>query len=96
MKLFMTNTQLQKVSSNLQKAFLKLKTSKQVFNFLRDLLTEDEIIEFSLRLEIATRLYKGQNYKEIEKSTGASSTTIARVAKFLKGEFGGYKNILKD
>lgn len=96
MKLFMTNTQLQKVSSNLQKAFLKLKTSKQVFNFLRDLLTEDEIIEFSLRLEIATRLYKWQNYKEIEKSTWASSTTIARVAKFLKGEFGGYKNILKD
>jgi len=91
----MDNIQLQKLSSNLQKSFLKLKTPKEVFNFLRDLLTQDEIIEFSLRLDIATRLYNWQNYKEIEQSTWASSTTIARVAKFLKGEFGGYKNILQ-
>ncbi len=92
----MENIELQKISFNLQKSFLKLKTPKQVFTFLRDLLTEAEIIEFSLRLEIATRLYKWQNYKEIEKFTWASSTTIARVAKFLNWEFGGYKNILKD
>ncbi len=91
----MDNTQLQKISSNLQKSFLKLKTTKQVFNFLRDLLTEDEIIEFSQRLDIATQLYQWQNYKEIEKSTWASSTTIARVAKFLKGELQWYKSILK-
>jgi uncharacterized protein YerC len=52
----MENIQLQKISSNLQKAFLKLETPKQVFNFLRDLLTQDEIIEFSQRLDIATRL----------------------------------------
>ncbi len=91
----MENLQLQKISSNLQKSFLKLKTTKQVFNFLRDLLTEDEIIEFSQRLDIASRLYNWHNYKEIEKETWASSTTIARVAKFLKGELEGYKSILK-
>lgn len=54
----MEHLDLQKKSLNLQKSFLKLKTPKQVFNFLRDLLTEDEILEFSQRLEIATRLYK--------------------------------------
>ncbi|MCF7835177.1 DNA-binding transcriptional regulator [Candidatus Gracilibacteria bacterium] len=91
----MEHLDLQKKSLNLQKSFLKLKTPKQVFNFLRDLLTEDEILEFSQRLEIATRLYKGQNYKEIENQTGTSSTTIARVAKFLKGDFGGYRKVLK-
>lgn len=91
----MENIELQKISFNLQKSFLKLKTIKQVFNFLRDLLTEDEIIEFSQRLDIAKKLYQWQNYKEIEKSTWASSTTIARVAKFLKGEFQWYKSILK-
>jgi uncharacterized protein YerC len=53
----MENSQLQKISSNLQKSFLKLKTPKQVFNFLRDLLTQDEIIELSLRLDIAKRLH---------------------------------------
>ncbi len=90
----MENLQLQKISSNLQKSFLKLKTPKQVFNFLRDLLTQDEIIELSLRLDIAKRLHNWQNYKEIEKITWASSTTIARVAKFLKGEFGGYNSVI--
>ncbi|MEI8253154.1 MAG: hypothetical protein WCG25_05410 [bacterium] len=54
----MENSQLQKISSNLQKSFLKLKNPKEVFSFLRDLLTSDEIIEFSLRLDIATRLHK--------------------------------------
>jgi len=91
----MENSQLQKISSNLQKSFLKLKNPKEVFSFLRDLLTSDEIIEFSLRLDIATRLHKWQHYKTIEQETWASSTTIARVAKFLKGEFGGYKKVLE-
>ncbi len=86
---------LQKLSFPLQKAFLKLTTQKQIFNFLRDLLTQDEIAEFSLRLDIASRLDKWQNYKKIEEQTWASSTTIARVAKFLNGSFGGYKSVLK-
>jgi len=91
----METTHLQKTSLDLQKAFLQLHTKHEVFAFLRDLLTEDEIVEFSLRLDIAKRLSQGENYKHIEQETGASSTTIARVAKFLKGEYGGYRKILK-
>ncbi len=86
----MDNHHLQEVSLDLQKAFLKLKTKHEAFSFLRDLLTEDEIVEFSLRLDIAKRLYVWENYKHIEKVTWASSTTIARVAKFLKGDNGWY------
>lgn len=91
----MENSELKNKSTDLQKAFLKLKSTNDVFSFLRDLLTQDEIIEFSLRLDIAKRLHQWQNYKEIEKETWASSTTIARVAKFLKGEFGGYQKVLE-
>jgi uncharacterized protein YerC len=54
----MENLELQKASENLQKSFLKLKTSSQMFAFMRDLLTEDEIVEFSLRLDIASRLHQ--------------------------------------
>ncbi|HMS91121.1 MAG TPA: YerC/YecD family TrpR-related protein [Candidatus Absconditabacterales bacterium] len=86
---------LQKVSEPLQKAFLQLTSKHEVFNFLRDLLTQEEIIELSQRLDIAYRLQKGEIYKKIEEETGASSTTIARVAKFLNGEFGGYRKALK-
>jgi len=60
---------LQKLSLDLQKAFLQLKTKHDVFSFLRDLLTEDEIVEFSLRLAIAQQLWQGHNYKQIEKET---------------------------
>ena len=91
----MDHHHLKKASAHLQKAFLKLKNVDDVFCFLKDLLTPDEILEFSLRLDIAHRLYDGQNYKEIEKDTWASSTTIARVAKALKWEFEWYKKVLK-
>ena len=91
----METAHLQKISLDLQKAFLQLKTKSDVFSFLRDLLTEDEIVEFSLRFAIAKKLHAWQNYKEIEQKTWASSTTIARVAKFLNGKFGGYRRVLK-
>lgn len=80
----MPKISLQKKSKNLQKAFLCMKNEDEVFCFLRDLLTEDEISEFTQRLEIAERLHNKESYKEIEKQTSVSSTTIARVSKFLK------------
>jgi TrpR-related protein YerC/YecD len=83
-------------SKKLQKSFIKLDTEMDVFNFLRDLLTEWEILEFSQRLDIAEMLHNGKSYKKIEEATWASSTTIARVAKFLNGGFGGYKKILSN
>jgi uncharacterized protein YerC len=49
---------LQDISKDLQKAFLLLKTRNDVFNFLRDLLTQEEIVELSQRLDIAHRLKK--------------------------------------
>ena len=91
----MERLRLQKKSENLQKAFLKLKSEETVFCFLRDLLTEWEILEFSQRLEIAEMLYNWKIYKEIEKTIWASSTTVARVWKFLNWDFGGYKSVFK-
>jgi TrpR-related protein YerC/YecD len=61
---------------------------------LRDLMTEVEIIDFSQRLDVAMRLRKWESYKQIENITGVSSTTIARVGKFLNGEYWGYKVVL--
>ena len=52
----METAHLEKISADVQKAFLQLKTKHEVFMFLRDLLTEDEIVEFSLRFDIAKRL----------------------------------------
>jgi TrpR-related protein YerC/YecD len=87
--------ELKKISINIQKAFLSLTSEKECFSFLRDLMTETEIIEFSQRLDIAMRLKNAESYTQIEKSTGVSSTTIARVGKYLNGKYGGYKLVLE-
>lgn len=78
----------------LLQAFLSLTTEHDIFLFLRDLCTVEEINEFVQRLEIARLLSEKKSYKEIEKITGVSSTTIARVAKFLHGKRGGYQKVL--
>lgn len=78
----------------LLQAFLVLKNEDEAWRFLRDLLTEEEIKEFSRRWEVAQLLVQKNSYVKIEKQTGMSSTTIARVSKFLKGKWGGYQLVL--
>lgn len=79
----------------LYKAFLLLKTEENCKKFLRDLLTEAEIKEFTNRWKVARMLNKKISYEQIEKETGMSSTTIARVQKWLINGKGGYKLMLK-
>lgn len=78
----------------LVKAILTLKNSDEARRFLRDLLTKDEIEEFSKRFLTAEMLASGQPYSAIEKRTGLSSTTVARVSKWLNGRQGGYRKVI--
>lgn len=81
--------------SILLKTFLGLKNENEAWKFLRDLLTEAEIKEFANRWKVAQMLDQKISYEEIEKETGMSSTTIARVNKWLTKGKGGYKLMLK-
>ena len=74
---------------------LKLKNLDEAQRFFRDLLTEKEIVEFGQRWKVARMLAKRIRYTKIAKETGMSSTTIARVHKWLKKGMGGYKLILE-
>lgn len=67
----------------------------KIFNFLRDLLSEKEILEFSRRFEVAKLLADKIPYSQIEQTTWMSSTTIARISKFLNWENKWYENALK-
>lgn len=75
-------------------AFVLIKTQKEARLFLRDLMTKGEIDEFAKRLETARLLSNNIQYSEIIKMTKLSSTTIARISKWLKGPLGGYKTII--
>ena len=78
----------------LYKAVLSLNSEEECKKFLRDLLTEKEIKEFTDRWKVARMLYEKISYEKIEKETGMSSTTIARVNKWLTNGKGGYRLII--
>ncbi len=84
-----------KKNQQLLEAVLALKNTEEAEFFLRDLMTQGEIQEFSNRLEAARLLSKDVQYNTIIENTGLSSTTIARISKWLKGPIGGYRLILK-
>lgn len=83
-----------KESRQLIEAVLALRNADEAKRFLRDLMTEKEIKEFANRLEAASLLSKDMQYKGIIEKTGLSSTTVARIQKWLKGSLGGYRLIL--
>ena len=73
---------------------LELKNANEAKRFLRDLMTPAEIKEFANRLEAASLLSSDMQYNYITETTGLSSATIARIAKWLYGSLGGYRLIL--
>ena len=81
-------------AEQLVQAFLSLRTRDEVRAYLRDLLTEAEIDDFAKRFETARLLSLKTSYPSIQKSTGFSTTTIARVSKWLQTGKGGYSLVL--
>lgn len=81
-------------NKQLVRALLSLKTPDEARRFLRDLLTPDEIDEFAKRFQTAEMLSRKVPYSVIEKKTGLSSTTVARVSKWLNGREGGYRRVI--
>ena len=72
-----------KETKALYKAILALNSEDECKKFLRDLLTEAEIKEFTNRWKVARMLDRKVSYEEIERETGMSSRTIARINKWL-------------
>lgn len=74
-----------------------LDSKEQARAFLRDLCTPNELSALSERWRACQLLESGDlSYREIHHITGASLTTIGRVARFLRDEqHGGYKALLK-
>ena len=70
---------------------------KVMKNFLIDITTPAELKTLQERLNVAMLLDDGLSYKDISTKTGSSTTTITRVARFLKDEkFGGYRWVIKN
>lgn len=62
--------------------------------FLEDLMSVQELEMFAKRLHVADMLNESIPYTIIQKETGLGSATIARIAKKLLSEGGGYRMVL--
>jgi TrpR-related protein YerC/YecD len=65
-------------------------------NFLRDVMTEKEIIEISSRLQAARMLQAGSTYTAIVAQTKLSSRTVARISDWMKNGCNGYTAVLSQ
>lgn len=78
------------------KALAHAKNEEEVANFLRDLLTPNEISELANRVRIASLLLqKEHSYLDIAQLAQTSTTTVTRVAHWLFKGCGGYYTLLK-
>ena len=75
-------------------AFLNLKNREECAAFLRDLCTLAELKAMSERLAVARMVAKDISYRDISNATGASTTTVTRVAHWYHHGMGGYGTAL--
>jgi len=72
-----------------------LRTSAEAQAFLRDLCTRSELDAMAHRWQVAQLLDEGLPYLEVAKRAHASTTTVTRVAQWLRNGEGGYRLALR-
>jgi TrpR-related protein YerC/YecD len=76
---------------DLFEAILSLRTVEEAERFFRDLCTLSELEAMTHRWYAAKLLDKGLPYHEVARRTGASTTTVTRVAHWLRHGEDGYR-----
>jgi TrpR-related protein YerC/YecD len=80
--------------TELCEAIVSLRSPDEAGRFLRDLCTMSELEAMAHRWQAARLLDEGLPYLEISKRTHASTTTVTRVAHWLRYGEGGYRLVL--
>ncbi|MDI3316154.1 MAG: YerC/YecD family TrpR-related protein [Bacillota bacterium] len=75
-------------------AVLSLRDQEECYRFFADLCTVGELRAMGQRLRVAELLADGLTYEEIERRTGMSPATIARVNRFLQYGNDGYRRVI--
>ena len=85
-----------KLADELAEALVSLADKAEARAFLEDLCTPAEVHALAERWHVAKLLDQGEmTYREIHDATGVSTTTVVRVARFLRQEdHGGYRRLL--
>lgn len=76
-------------------AFSKIESFDERKAFFCDLLSPEELKDIARRWKVAKMLANRVPFSTIEEETGMSSTTIARISKWLKKGYGGLEILVK-
>jgi TrpR-related protein YerC/YecD len=76
---------------NLATALLTLRSVDECRSFLHDLCTPAELQAMADRWAVVECLRRGLPYRDVQRATGVSLTTIGRVARYLAQGAGGYQ-----
>jgi len=79
---------------DLADAFLACRTRDEAARFLRDICSLHELVTLTHRLQCARLLDAGTPYARVAAEVGASTTTVTRVAHWLRHGEGGYRIVL--
>jgi TrpR-related protein YerC/YecD len=82
-------------TSDLFETILELRTLEEAERFFRDLCTLAEIEALTHRWQAARLIDEGLPYHEVARRTGASTTTVTRVAHWLRHGEDGYRLALE-
>src|SRR3954454_25248591 len=82
-------------TDELSEAILSLRTTDEAAAFLRDLCTLSELEAMAHRWQVARLVDAGLPYQAVASQTGASTTTVTRVAHWLRHGEGGYRLALE-
>ena len=79
---------------DLLQTIASLKSEAEAAQFLRDLCTISELEAMAHRWQVARLVDAGLPYQAVASQTGASTTTVTRVAHWLRYGEGGYRLVL--
>jgi TrpR-related protein YerC/YecD len=86
---------MERTHNELFTTIASLRTADEAKRFLRDLCTRSELDAMAHRWEVAKLLADGLPYLEVAKRAHASTTTVTRVAQWLRNGEGGYELALR-
>ncbi|MBI3103760.1 helix-turn-helix domain-containing protein [Candidatus Daviesbacteria bacterium] len=90
----MVKPNLEKDKKLLVDTLKKLRSSKDLSNFIDDLLTEEEILDLAQRIKIAKLILEENTYDEIAEKVGTSTSTVSKIGQIIKYGNNGLEKVL--
>jgi TrpR-related protein YerC/YecD len=80
----MDKLNLEKDKQLLLDSLKKAAKARELSDFIDDLLTEEEILDFAQRLKIARLIIEGKTYDEIAEKVNTSTSTVSKIGQVIK------------